>query len=289
MGFSPAEVSRGLVDLLDLDAGTEPGVFTGRSAPQPGGHVFGGQVMGQAIVAAQRTVPEHRPLHSMNGYFLRAGDAEVPIRFEAEDLRDGGSFSARRVQALQHDQPIFSMIASFQELQPGLEHQDAMPPAPDPETLPTTLALLGGIDHPVAQYWAHQRPIDLRHVTDPVYVAPAGTQESSQMTWFRLLSPVDAPPAVHTAILAFASDYTPFEVHLRKHGLSWVTPGVKAATLDHGMWFFGPVDANEWHLYVQESPAAGGSRGLSTGRIFSRSGILVALVAQEGMLRVPLP
>lgn len=298
-------VAAGLVDLLDLrpvDAAgaasstTAVAVYEGDSSPQPGGHVFGGQVMGQAVTAVGRTVPEGRRIHSMYSYFLAPGDPAHPIRFEVDALRDGGSFSVRRVLATQPgrteeegERTILAMTASFQEEQEGLEHAEHAPEAPDPEGLPTTAEVLAGIDHPVAEYWSTQRPIDIRHVTDPIYLRPDenGGTIDAQMVWMRTLAPVDADPLLHDSILAFASDYTPFEPILRKQGLSWMTPGLKMATIDHAIWWHRHVRADEWLLYVQRSPSASGGRGLTHGQIFDRSGELVATVTQEGMIRAP--
>lgn len=300
-----ARIAAGLVDLLDLrpvdaaGAASSPtaiAVYEGDSSPQPGGHVFGGQVMGQAVTAVGRTVPEGRRIHSMYSYFLAPGDPAHPIRFEVDALRDGGSFSVRRVLATQPgrteeegERTILAMTASFQEEQAGLEHAEHAPEAPDPEGLPTTAEVLAGIEHPVAEYWSTQRPIDIRHVTDPIYLRPDanGGTIDAQMVWMRTLAPVDADPLLHDAILAFASDYTPFEPILRKQGLSWMTPGLKMATIDHAIWWHRHVRADEWLLYVQRSPSASGGRGLTHGQIFDRSGELVATVTQEGMIRAP--
>lgn len=300
-----ARIAAGLVDLLDLrpvdaaGAASSPtaiAVYEGDSSPQPGGHVFGGQVMGQAVTAVGRTAPEGRRIHSMYSYFLAPGDAAHPIRFEVDALRDGGSFSVRRVLATQPgrteeegERTILAMTASFQEEQEGLEHAEHAPETPDPEGLPTTAEVLAGIDHPVAEYWSTQRPIDIRHVTDPIYLRPDanGGTIDAQMVWMRTLAPVDADPLLHDAILAFASDYTPFEPILRKQGLSWMTPGLKMATIDHAIWWHRHVRADEWLLYVQRSPSASGGRGLTHGQIFDRSGELVATVTQEGMIRAP--
>lgn len=286
----PREVSAALIDLLDLrPAPAGPGqaaAFEGDTRAHPGGHVFGGQVMGQAVVAVGRTVPEGRRIHSMYSYFLAPGDPELPIRFEVDALRDGGSFSVRRVLASQDGRTILAMTASFQEQQDGLEHQTRAPAAPAPEDLPTTAQVLAGIEHPVARYWATQRPIDIRHVTDPIYLRPDGSGSESQMLWMRVVSPVTAEPLVHDAILAFASDYTPFEPILRRQGLSWVTPGLRMATINHAIWWHRHVELNEWLLYVQRSPSAAGGRGLTEGNVFDRSGELVATIVQEGMIRV---
>lgn len=280
-----------LLDVLNLrEAGTDAqgqDLFIGDSQPQPMGRVYGGQVLGQTLMAAGRTVEPGRAVHSMHGYFLRPGNSNEPITFAVERLRDGRSFSARRVHAIQFDRPILSMIASFQDAAPGLEHQDTMPQVPGPEELPTTLELLGHIDHPVAQYWARERPMDLRHVQTPVYWESDPQRVSRQAVWMRTPAPMPDDPLLHRAVLGYASDFTLLESVLRRHGVTWATDGLKAASLDHAMWWHRPVRADEWLLYVQSSPTASGARGLGIGRIFSQDGALVASVAQEGMLRVP--
>lgn len=279
----------GLVAVLDLeprgvdDRGQD--LFVGQSQPQPWGRVFGGQVLGQSLVAAGRTAPDGRRVHSLHGYFLRPGDSEMPIEFAVERLRDGRSFSARRVQALQHGAPILAMIASFQTEDTGLEHADDMPDAPDPETLPTASELLGHLDHPAARYWSRERPIDLRHVESPLYITAGGERVARQAVWMRALGRLPDDDLLHRAVLGYASDYTLLESVLRRHGVAWASQ-VKAASLDHAMWWHRPARADEWLLYVQASPSASGARGLGIGRIFSRDGALVASVAQEGMLRV---
>ncbi|HEX8496727.1 MAG TPA: acyl-CoA thioesterase II [Actinomycetales bacterium] len=280
-----------LLDLLDLDE-LEPDAqgqdrFVGASQPQPHGRVFGGQVLGQSLVAASRTVDTGRPVHSMHGYFLRAGDSSEPITFAVERLRDGRSFSARRVHAIQFDRPILSLIASFQQPAPGYEHQDEMPQVPGPEELPTTHELIGHLDHPVARFWAGERPFDLRHVEGPVYWRPGAERVAHQAVWMRATAPMPDDPLLHRAVLGYASDYTLLESVLRRHGASWALPGMKAASLDHAMWWHREARVDEWLLYAQASPSASGGRGLGIGRIFSRDGRLVASVGQEGMLRPP--
>lgn len=281
-----------LLELLDLSAAegarTDEELFVGGSARQPNRRVFGGQVLAQSLIAAMRTVDESREIHSMHGYFLRAGDAEAPITFGVQRLRDGRSFSARRTHAYQNGLPILSMIASFQEPDGGISHQDTMPEGiPEPESLPTTADLLGALDHPVARAWAYDRPFDIRHIDPPLYLTNDGAQEPRNAVWMRSLDPLPDDPTLHRAALAYASDYTLLESILRPHGLSWIRPGMSVASLDHAMWWHRPVRVDEWLLYVQNSPSASGARGLATGRIYSRDGTLVASVAQEGMVRVP--
>ncbi len=275
------------VDLTDTGARTSEDIFTGPSQWSPQGRVFGGQVLAQSITAAMRTVPEDRLAHSMHGYFLRPGDVRHPITFSVDRIHDGRSFSTRRTQAYQQGAPILSMIASFQTDDDGLDHQSPMPDVPAPETLPSTAEVLAGIDHPVADFWSHHRPFDLRHVPSPIYLRVDGEQTAHQAVWLKSFGAMPDDPNLHRAALAYASDYTILESILRRHGVAWIAPGLKAASLDHAMWWHRPARVDEWLLYVQESPTAQGGRGLSLGRIYTRDGILVASVAQEGMVRLP--
>lgn len=273
---------------------SEADVFVGRSQPQPHGRVFGGQVLAQCIVAAGRTVPEIHPgkprhIHSLHGYFLRAGDSSKPIRFAVERMRDGGSFSARRVHAIQNGAPIMSMLMSFQELSDGIDHQEKMPVVPAPEELPSTADVVGNIDHPIAQHWAHRRAFDVRHVDGALYVEPAERREPHQNLWMKLLGAVSDEPHLSAAILAYGSDYTLLESAMRANGLAWTTEGYRAASLDHAMWFHRPITLDDWILYAQDSPSASGGRGLGLGRLFARNGTLLATVAQEGMMRIKPP
>jgi acyl-CoA thioesterase II len=276
------------LDLTDTGARTTEDIFTGPSEWQPHGRVFGGQVLAQSVVAATRTVPDDRPIHSMHGYFLRPGDIARPITFSVDRIHDGRSFTTRRTQAYQDGVPILSMIASFQTEDQGFEHQEPFPEGiPDPETLPTAAESLEGIDHPVAKVWAWGRPFDIRHVEEPIWMTVSGDAEPHQAVWVKSVGPMPDDPNLHRAALAYLSDFTLLESVLRGHGLPWATPGLKIASLDHAMWWhrFGRVD--EWLLYVQESPNAIGGRGLAFGRIYSRDGQLLASVAQEGTIRAP--
>jgi acyl-CoA thioesterase-2 len=279
-----------LLDLSDADgASTDEAIFVGISEPQPHGRVFGGQVLAQSILAAVRTVEEDRQIHSMHGYFLRPGDANAPITFGVQKLRDGRSFSARRTHAYQNGVPILSMIASFQVPADGVDHHEPFPDGiPDPESLPSTADLLGEFEHPIAQQWAYERPFDIRHVQSPLYIRAEGEREPTNAVWMKSKGPLPDDLNLHRAALAYASDYTLLEPILRRHGIAWISPGIKFASLDHAMWWHRPFRADEWLLYVQNSPSASGARGLGVGRVFSRSGELVATVAQEGMMRVPV-
>lgn len=281
-----------MIATLSLDsaggARTREDIFIGPSQWMPHGRVFGGQVLAQCVVAASRTVDAERRIHSLHGYFLRPGDITQPITFSVDRLRDGRSFSTRRVQAYQNAEPIFSMIASFQDEDPGLEHADALPAdIPEPETLPSAAELIGDNPHPVAQYWAKARPFDMRHVPSSIYFTVEGEHVAHQAVWIKALGEMPDDPNLHTAAMAYASDYSILESIYRRHGIAWSHPGLKSASLDHAMWFHRAGRVDEWMLYVQESPSAQGGRGLSLGRIFSRDGRLLATVAQEGMVRVP--
>lgn len=286
MSNIPKDPIADLVSVLDLKQLSET-EFEGKTQWMPQGRVFGGQVLAQSLTAAIRTVPEGRHVHSLHSYFLRPGDIEKNVTLSVEILRDGRSFSARRVQALQDGKPILSMIASFQSESAGLRHATQMPSAADPESLPSASDLLSMIDHPATNYWSKARPFDLRHVADAVYLKPARKKETSQLVWFKAVSELPSDPVIHTAALAYASDYTILETILRNHNLSWAHPGLRAASLDHAIWFHEVPNLNHWHLYAQNSPAASGGRGLSQGQIFSQTGRLIATIAQEGMIRIP--
>lgn len=280
-----------MISTLDLKSiaqgASKEDLFEGQSQWMPHGRVFGGQVLAQSLVAATRTIDD-RPVHSMHGYFLRPGNIELPVTYSVDRLRDGRSFSTRRVQAFQNDEPIFSMIASFQQIDPGLEHQDDFPnDIPDPESLPSAADLMGDNPHPVAQYWSKARPFDMRHVPSSIYFKVEGEPVAHQAVWIKSLGSLPDSQALHTAALAYASDYSILESIYRRHGIAWSHPGLKSASLDHAMWFHRPARVDQWMLYVQESPSAQGGRGLALGKIFSSRGELLATVAQEGMVRIP--
>lgn len=279
-----------LLDVLDLDATqarTTEDIFTGSSHPMPSGRIYGGQVLAQTLVAAERTLPEDRAVHSMHGYFLRPGDASHGITIAVDRIHDGRSFSTRRTQAYQNGVPIFSMIASFQDADPGVEHAEPMPAgvpvpedlAPDEDRVP---GLAGG-----ARRMLSERAADIRHVDSPLYLPNGDERVPRQAVWMRLRAPLPDDQRLHRAALAYLSDMTIQESILRAHGVSWSLPGLKVASLDHAMWWHRPARVDEWLLYVQESPNARGGRGLATGRVYTREGTLVASVAQEIMIRVP--
>ena len=278
------------LDLTDTGARTSEDIFTGPSQWMPLGRVFGGQVLAQSIIAAYHTVPDDRAIHSMHGYFLRPGDVQHPITFSVDRIHDGRSFSTRRTQAFQHGEPILSLIASFQTHDDGLEHQLEMPDdLPDPEGLPTTADILGHLEHDVARYWSSERAFDVRHIPSPVYLTVDGERMPRQAVWMKAFGRLPDDPRLHRAALAYASDYSILEPVLRAPGIPWAAPGLKVASLDHAMWWHRDARVDEWLLLAMESPSASGGRGLSLGRIYTREGMLVASVAQEGMVRVPSP
>ena len=266
-------------------------VFLGPSQAMPHGRVFGGQVLAQCVMAAGSTVTDvgevgsTRAIHSLHGYFMRPGDDTLPIRFAVERMRDGRSFSTRRVHAIQNGLPILSMIASFQEPASGLDHQLPMPLAPEPSSVASLSDEMSGIDHPDARHLA-RRPIEHRHVEGHLFLNPPSRRVAEQSVWMRAVGTLPDDPLVHAAVLAYASDYTLLEPVIRQHGLTWRDRRLRVASLDHAMWFHRPAKVDDWILYTQESPSASGGRGLGVGRMFAHDGTLVATVAQEGMLRI---
>ncbi|MFK0401264.1 acyl-CoA thioesterase [Microbacterium sp. NPDC090225] len=279
-----------LLEVLDLDstqARTTEDIFTGASHPMPTGRVYGGQVLAQSLIAAERTLPEDRPVHSMHGYFLRPGHSAQGITIAVDRIHDGRSFSTRRSQAYQNGVPIFSMIASFQDEDPGVEHSEPLPEGvPAPEMIKPDEDTLDGLPGG-AMRMLTDRAADIRHVGHPLYLPSDGERTPRQAVWMRMRAPLPDDPRLHRAALAYLSDMTIQESILRAHGVYWALPGLKVASLDHAMWWHRPARVDEWLLYVQESPNARGGRGLATGRIYTRDGALVASVAQEIMIRVP--
>jgi len=283
--WAEAAVASGLAALDLRQSG--PTSFEGDSLPMPGGRVFGGQVLAQALIAAGRTVTEERHAHSLHGYFLRAGDASLPIRFEVEVLRDGGSFSARRTHAFQGDKPMLSMIASFQETQDGPEHQVAMPEVPPPDAVASGIDVLAPFEgHAAADFWLHSAPFDVRHVEGSIFLGPDAQPRPYQSAWMRVRQPIGGTELTHRALLAFGCDQVMLEPLLRRHGASWASRDMAFASLDHAMWWHRPARADEWLLFVQDAPTAQGGRGLTGTWIFSEDGRLVASASQEGMFRL---
>ncbi|MGC7100455.1 acyl-CoA thioesterase II [Amycolatopsis lurida] len=274
-----------LVSLLDLER-IEENIFRGVSPPHSPVRVFGGQVAGQALVAAGRTVPPERTVHSLHAYFIRGGDPRVPIVYEVDRIRDGRSFTTRRVVAVQHGKAIFALSASFQKAEPGIEHADEMPEVPSPETLPTVQERIEG--YPALEgLHSRPRPIDLRYVNDPPWVTRGtGTPATRNQVWMRADGTLPDDQLLHVCVLAYASDMTLLDSPLARHGAYWELDKVLGASLDHAMWFHRPFRADEWFLYDTESPSASNARALATGRFFAADGTLIATVVQEGLLRV---
>ncbi|MFE9306300.1 acyl-CoA thioesterase [Streptomyces sp. NPDC006706] len=285
---------RSLLDLLDLER-IERDIFRGQSRYAVVPRVFGGQVAAQALVAAGRTVPGDRHAHSLHAYFLRPGDPGAPIVYTVDRIRDGRSFTTRRVVAVQHGQPVFHLSASFQTYEEGLEHQAPMPPAPDPETLPTSQERMRGYDHlprqVVERFLEAREAVDLRYADEPPYGRFGEPREPHSQVWFRANGKLDGDidePLLHVVLATYVSDMTLLDSVLLAHGRGgWAVGDVVGASLDHAMWFHRPFRADEWLLYDQESPSAHGGRGLGQARIYTQDGRLAISVIQEGVVRVP--
>ena len=276
-----------LLAILDLEP-LEQNLFRGRSPQSGWQRFFGGQVIGQALVAAARTV-EGRDAHSLHAYFMRPGDPAVPIIYEVERIRDGKSFATRWVVAIQHGHPIFSMSVSFQVPEAGFDHQIAMPKVPPPEDLPSEAelrqAFLEKAPEPVRRYWQRERPIEIRPV-DIKHFLSRKPLDPVQRVWVRASGALPADPEIHRCVLAYASDFTLLDTSLFPHGRIIFDPEVQAASLDHALWFHRPFRADEWLLYSEDSPSTSGARGFNRGSLFSRDGRLIASVAQEGLIRL---
>jgi acyl-CoA thioesterase-2 len=275
-----------LVRLLDLED-VEVDIFRGRTAAVSLQRVFGGQVAGQAMVAATRTVPEDRFVHSLHAYFIRPGDPEVPIVYQVERVRDGRSFTTRRVSAVQHGKTIFHLSASFQVLEEGvLEHQGSMPDVPGPESVPTVLERLNGRPEAMSVWSRLPRSLDVRYIGEPGWVKKGDrAADPHQRVWMRVDGKLPEDPTLHACALTYASDLSLLDAVLSTHGEVWGPEGVMGASLDHAVWFHRPFRADEWMLYDCQSPSASGARGLAAGRFFSADGEHIATVVQEGLLR----
>jgi acyl-CoA thioesterase-2 len=284
----PALVVTELLDLLQLEQ-IEDNLFRGQSRDIGTRNVFGGQVLGQALSAAQQTVVPERKAHSLHAYFLRAGDIEKPIVYNVERTRDGHSFSVRRVVAIQHGQPIFNFSASFQIDEPGFEHQLSMPDVPDPESLaPPRLPPPEELEHlptKLRRWLGINGPFEFRPVVprDELHPVP---QPAIQRVWFRLVDHAPDSATWHRSLLAYASDFHLIGTAIYPHGVSYLQHNVQMASLDHALWFHRPFRIDDWLLYDCDSPSAQNARGLVRGSVFSRDGRLVASVAQEGLIRV---
>jgi acyl-CoA thioesterase-2 len=271
-----------LLETLDLEP-IEENIFRGVSPDDSMQRVFGGQVAGQALVAAGRTVPGDRHVHSLHAYFLRPGDPSIPIVYEVDRIREGRSFTTRRVVAVQHGHAIFHLSASFQVTEPGVDHQAQMPDAPDPEGLPTLQERVDAIGASGSPRWQRPRPIDLRYVDDPPWFTGGDTSPRlTQRVWLRANGTMPDDQLLHVCAVTYASDMT-----LLENGLTWEDDRqLMMASLDHAMWFHRPFRADDWLLYDQQSPTASGARGLAIGRLFSRDGRHVVSMVQEGLVRV---
>ncbi len=275
-----------LVALLDLER-IEENIFRGVSPAQSPVRVFGGQVAGQALVAAGRTVPEERKVHSLHAYFIRPGDPSIPIVYEVDRIRDGRSFTTRRVVGIQRGHAIFALSASFQRAEKGVDHAEPMPDVPDPESLPTRTETMRRYADKLGAIARMPRPIDIRYVTDPPWVQrDRGPAEARSQVWMRADGSLPDDELLHVCVLTYASDMTLLDSVLVRHGAYWGLDKVLGASLDHALWFHRPFRADEWFLYDCASPSASGARGLATGRFFGRDGTLIATVVQEGLLRI---
>jgi acyl-CoA thioesterase-2 len=274
-----------LVDLLDLEA-IEVNIFRGHSTDEFRQRVFGGQVAGQALVAAARTVDESRPVHSLHAYFLRPGDPTVPILYEVDRLRDGRSFTTRRVVAIQHGEAIFNLQASFHRPEQGPDHQLTMPEGvSDPDSLPDWTERLAPYREQLGDLLDRPRPIDLRY-PGPDPISRKGMPSAGQQVWMRADGKLPDDAVLHACVVTYASDMTLLDTAVTPFGLAWDSPEIKMASLDHAMWFHRPFRADEWLLYDQRAVSFTSARGLAAGAIFTRDGRLAASVVQEGLIRI---
>lgn len=276
-----------LVSLLALER-LEENLFRGQSQDLGWGLVFGGQVLGQALSAAVQTVPSDRAVHSLHGYFLRPGNVSKPIIYDVDRIRDGRSFTTRRVVAIQAGRAIFNLSASFQLEEPGFEHQGEMPSAPPPDGLKSERELwMERLERIPKKFHARataKRPIEIVPV-DPVDPLHPEVKEPQHQVWVRASGALPDDPALHRYLLAYCSDFGFMTVAMRPHGATWIDPSMQVASIDHAMWFHRPFRLDEWLLHTIESPSASGARGLVLGRFFRQDGTLVASTAQEGLIR----
>jgi len=274
-----------LVALLDLER-IEENIFRGVSPAHSTVRVFGGQVAGQALVAAGRTVPSERKVHSLHAYFIRPGDPSIPIVYEVDRIRDGRSFTTRRVVGVQRGKAIFALSASFQQVEPGVDHADSMPAVPPPDDLPSRLESIREVADKLGPMATMPRPIDIRYVTSPPWERRGEGSETHNQVWMRADGTLPDDDLLHVCVLTYASDMTLLDSILVRQGVYWGFDKVLGASLDHAVWFHRPFRADEWFLYDSVSPSASGARGLATGRFFAQDGTLIATVVQEGLLRI---
>jgi acyl-CoA thioesterase-2 len=279
-----------LLDLLDLEQ-IEVNIFRGRSPDEEVQRVFGGQVAGQALVAAGRTVPDGRPVHSLHAYFIRPGDPSVPLVYTVDRVRDGRSFTTRRVTAIQHGKPIFTLSASFHQPEPGYEHAAPMPDAQRPDELRSNAErIAAAINLPLPAH-PSQSPIDLR-TAGPLSIELArdpalrDKYQHQNLVWVRVNGELPDDPLLHVCLMTYASDLTLLETALLEHGVTWFDGRIAGASLDHAMWFHRPFRADQWLLYAQESPVAAGGRVFARGQVFTADGEFVVSVVQEGLIRI---
>ena len=276
-----------LIALLGLER-IEQNIFRGQSQDLGWGAIFGGQVVGQALSAAVQTVPTDRHVHSLHGYFLRQGDAKRPVVYEVDPIRDGKSFTTRRVVAIQGGQAIFSLEASFQLDEVGLDHQEPAPDTVAPDGLESDLqrwsAVAANLPSPLKEMATAERPIEIRQV-DPTSLLTPEVRPPHKRVWLRVSDALPDDPLLHRILLAYASDFSFLTTALQPHGVSWLSPKLQIASVDHALWFHRPFRIDDWLLYVIDSPSASGSRGLVLGRFYDRQGRLVASAAQEGLIR----
>ena len=282
--------SETLIETLQLER-LEVNLFRGTTPDDRPGRIFGGQVIAQSLLAAYETI-EDRVCHSLHCYFIRPGDPKVPIIFEVDRSRDGGSFTTRRVIAVQHGQQIFNLAASFQVAEEGYEHQAPMPKAPAIDEMPDEREMRREMmkkDPEAFKGWMDRhQPIEMRSEDARTYFR-SGPSDPESRSWMRCRDPIGADPHMHQVILAYASDMNLLSTAMRPHGVHWQTPGFQSASLDHAMWFHRPANFENWHLYSQDSPSASGGRGFIRGSIYAEDGTLVASVAQEGLIRMRKP
>ncbi len=282
-----------LTETLALER-LELNLFRGVSADDGPGRIFGGQVIGQSLLAAYETV-ENRICHSLHCYFIRPGDPQVPIIYEVDRSRDGGSFTTRRVVAIQHGQQIFNLAASFQVAEEGFEHQSDMPDVPGPDDLidetEAMKAMVAKMPEEARKWATRPRPIEMRPVDGSFFFdgKPPEARKPESQTWMRAKAPIGADQHMHQVLLAYASDMGLLATAMRPHRVHWQTKGFQSASLDHAMWFHKPINFNDWHLYTHDSPSASGGRGFIRGSVYTQSGELVASVAQEGLIRMRKP
>ena len=276
-----------LLSILDLEK-LEENLFRGRGPKAGWQRVYGGQVLGQALVAAVRTVPEDRIAHSAHAYFLLPGDPEAPIVYDVERIRDGASFTTRRVKAIQHGRAMFAMSVSFHKAVESFDHGAPMPKVPMPEDLPSEAELkaklMQHLPDNMKSYWQRERPIEMRPVDASRYF-DREARVPQQAIWMRANGPLPVGLPIHQCVLAYASDFTLLDTALIAHGKLAFDRDIQLASLDHAMWFHRPFRADEWLLYAQDSPNAHGARGFSRGSVFTRDGVLIASVTQEGLMR----